>query len=225
MAKATRRKGAQKKQDSTIWIVGAAVAAVALVLILVFINLNSSSGAQTPPSQVSAGRMLGQESAPVLVEEYADYQCPFCARADTVLRQLAPKYIDTGKVKWVFRNFAFIGDESLWAAEAAECANEQGKFWEYNRYLFDHQTGENVGAYTKDNLKRFAQELNLDTAAFNACLDSGRHSALVQAETNEGRARGVNSTPSFFINGRYVRGLLPADQFGLAIDSFLPQSP
>ena len=83
----------------------------------------------------------------------------------------------------MFQHMAFIGPESEWAAEATECANEQGKFWEYHDKLFDNQGGENVGAFSKANLKRFAAEMKLDTAAFNVCLDSDKYLAKVRADT------------------------------------------
>lgn len=140
-----------------------------------------------------------------------------------MLRQIAPQYIDTGKAKVVYHHFAFIGDESIWAAQASECANEQSKFWEYATYLFDHQQGENRGQFSKDNLKRFAGELKLDATAFNGCLDSGKYVDVINNETSQGRARGVNSTPSFFINGGFVQGVLSADQFAAAIDSYQPK--
>ncbi len=111
-----------------------------------------------------------------------------------------------GKVRFVFRHFAFIGDESLWAAEAAECANEQGRFWDYYDKLFEEQAGENIGAFSKENLKRFAAELGLDTKQFNRCLDSGKYSAKVQQETAQGRQKGVRGTPTLFVNGKLIEG-------------------
>jgi len=107
-------------------------------------------------------------------------------------------------VRFVFRHFAFLGDESRWAAEAAECANEQGRFWDYYEKLFAEQAGENVGTFSLENLKRFAAELGLDTKRFNQCLDSGKYSAKVQRETLQGRQEGVRGTPTVFVNGRLV---------------------
>ncbi len=109
-------------------------------------------------------------------------------------------------MRFVFRHFPFLGDESRWAAEASECANEQGRFWEYYDKLFEEQRGENVGAYSKENLKRFAAELGLDTARFNACLDSGKYRQKIEQEMNEGLALGVRGTPSLVVNGRLIEG-------------------
>ena len=120
-------------------------------------------------------------------------------------------------------NFAFLGEESLWAAEAAECAGDQDAYWEYHDYLFSHQNGENQGAFSKDNLKKFAVELKLDTQAFNECMDSGKYTQLITDQTNFARQLGVQSTPSFLVNGQGVVGAQPFDSFKQLIDGFLNQ--
>lgn len=224
MAKPSPSKKRQVKQNNnSIWIIGGVIAAAVLVLALVFINMNATAKPIEPPSTLNAGRVLGSASAPVKIDLYSDFQCPICRRAELTIRQLAADYIDTGKAQVVYHNFAFIGPESEWAAQAAECANDQGKFWEYTSYLFDHQTGENVGAFSHDNLKRFASELQLDTAAFNACFDGGKHTALVLQEKSEAQARNIRATPSFYINGQFIEGLLPLAQFTALLDSLAPQ--
>lgn len=226
MAKPISQKGRAAKKTSrnnSVWIIGGVAAAAVLVLALVLINMNATSKPVAPPSVLNAGRVLGNAAAPVKIDMYSDFQCPICRRAELAIRELAEKYIDTGKVQVIYHNFAFIGPESEWAAQAAECANDQGKFWEYATKLFDNQTGENVGAFSRDNLKRFASEMNLDTAAFNACLDSSKYSALIQQEKSEAQARNIRATPSFYINGRFVEGLLPMGQFTSLLDSLIPQ--
>jgi protein-disulfide isomerase len=224
MAKSHSKKARPvKKNNNSVWIIGAVAAAAVLVLALVFINLNATAKPLEPPSVLNAGRVLGDAAAPVKIDLYSDFQCPVCRRADQTIREMAPKYIDTGLVQVVYHNFAFIGPESEWSAQAAECANDQGKFWEYSSYLFDRQTGENVGAYSRENLKRFASELQLDTTAFNACFDSGKHSALIQQEKAEAQARNIRATPSFYVNGQFIEGLLPLPQFTAMIDSMLPK--
>jgi len=120
-------------------------------------------------------------------------------------------------------NFAFLGEESQWAAEAAECAGDQDAYWEYHDYLFSHQNGENQGAFSKDNLKKFAVELKLDTQAFNECMDSGKYTQLITDQTNFARQLGVQSTPSFLVNGQGVVGAQPFDSFKQLIDGFLNQ--
>lgn len=224
MSKSTARKRrAQSSSNSSKWIIGGVIAGAVIVLGLIFVNLMAAPKTPAAPSKTSAGRVLGDPNAPVTIDVYSDFQCPICRRADLTIRALAPKYIDTGKAKVVYHNFAFIGRESTQAALAAECANDQGKFWDYATHLFDNQTGENVGAYSDANLKRFAQDLSLDTAAFNACFDSNKHGDLIARELAEGRALGIQATPSFFINGQFIEGLLSQDQFAAAIDSFIPK--
>lgn len=111
-----------------------------------------------------------------------------------------------GQVRFVFRQFAFVGNESRWAAEASECANEQGRFWDYYDKLFKEQDGENVGAFGKENLMRYATDLGLNAAQFNQCLDSGKYTAKVQQETTQGRQEGVRGTPTVFVNGQLIEG-------------------
>lgn len=158
-----------------------------------------------PPVEVSLDKSTGEENAPVVVVEYGDFQCPACQQFfQTTVEQLKIEYVQTGKVRFVFRHFAFLGDESQWAAEASECANEQGRFWDYYDKLYVEQNGENVGVFSKDNLKQFAVDLGLDTAGFNQCLDSGRYAEKVKQETLEGQQSGVRGTPSVFVNGQYI---------------------
>jgi protein-disulfide isomerase len=109
-------------------------------------------------------------------------------------------------VRFGYQHFAFLGSESIWAAEASECAGDQDRFWEYHDLLFDSQSGENQGAFSKDNLKKLARPLGLDQAAFDQCLDSGKYERLVQDETNAAQQLGVRSTPTFLINGEPVLG-------------------
>jgi protein-disulfide isomerase len=118
-------------------------------------------------------------------------------------------------------HFAFLGPESQSAAEAAECAADQDAFWEYHDLLFESQSGENRGAFNSDNLKAFAEQLDLDTGQFDECLDSGKYSTLVQNETTAARQLGVQSTPAFVINGQAVIGAQPFDVFQQVIEQEL----
>ena len=122
-------------------------------------------------------------------------------------------------MRFGYFNFAFLGDESQWAAEAAECAGDQNAFWEFHDYLFSHQNGENQGAFSKDNLKGFAADMGLDTTAFNTCLDSGKYTQFVQDQTNIARQLGVQSTPTFAVNGQPVVGAQSFDTFKTTIDA------
>ena len=116
---------------------------------------------------------------------------------------------------------AFLGDESVWAAAASECASEQNVFWEYHDKLFENQAGENQGAFSKDNLKRFAAELGLNVEAFGNCVDSAKYEAQVLADTQAARELGWSSTPSFIVNGRGIVGAQPFNVFQDAIENAL----
>ena len=156
---------------------------------------------------VASDYVLGDANAKVTFVEYADFQCPFCGRFFTQTTQpLIEKYVKTGKVQFIYRDFAFLGPESIKSAEAARCAGDQNKYWDYHDYLFTHQNGENKGGFADKNLKAFAKTLGLDTTAFNQCLDSGKYTQAVNdATTNAGKV-GVQGTPKSFIlkNGKVV---------------------
>lgn len=164
----------------------------------------------------------GDASAPVTMIEFGDFQCPFCGRyASATHPQITDQYISTGKVRFGFFNFAFLGSESTWAAEAAECASDQDKYWEYHEKLYGSQAGENQGAFNKDNLKKLAEDLGLNSQTFNDCLDSGKYTALIQSDTSLSSSLGVQSTPTFLINGQSVVGAQPFEVFQQTIESLL----
>jgi len=147
--------------------------------------------------------VLGDVNAPLLIEVYSDYQCPFASRYYIEdIRSVIKDYVDTGKARLVYRELAFEGEKSEWAAEAARCANDQGKFWEFHDKIFqDRYNAGNTDVYEKDNLKRIAQDLGLDADEFNQCLDSEKYALLVKEETQNNLDRGINGTPTTFLNG------------------------
>ena len=167
---------------------------------------------------------LGSNSAKVTVVEYADYQCPFCEKwYSSVMPDLKSKYIDTGKIKFIYQDFAFLGADSNTAAEASHCAADQNKFWQYHDYLFSHQGAEGSSWATADHQKEFAKAVGLNTSQFNSCLDSGKYKQEVLDETAAGRSYGVSGTPSVFINGSIIVGAQPAASFEQAIETALKQ--
>lgn len=173
---------------------------------------------------VSVGHLptLGDKNAKVKVVEFADFQCPFCERwFKDVEASLIKDYVNTGKVQFAFRQYAFLGQESTWAAQASECANEQGKFWDYHNYLYDHQGGENSGAFTKDKLIGFAQTLGLNTDQFSSCVNSDKYAKNVSDDLSAGQKVGVNGTPATFVNGQLVVGAQPFSAFKTVIDQEL----
>lgn len=165
---------------------------------------------------------LGNENAKVTLVEYADYQCPFCGRYHEMVEPIIyEEYIKPGKVNFVYKHMAFLGEESLWAALAAECAADQGKFWEYHDTLYTRQQGENQGAFAKDKLLGFAQELNLNMMQFKPCLENAETLERVRADSEEARTFGVSSTPTFFVNGQPMVGLQSVEALKQALDKAL----
>lgn len=200
------------------WAVGGAI-----VVVVVLIALNATrSGEANREGIVAQARSLGRADAPVVLTEFSDFQCPFCARfAIDTEPQIIEPYVKTGKVRLEYKHFIVVGEESWWAAEAAECAAEQGRFWEYHDLLFRRQGGENIGTFAKVKLKGLATELKLDRDAFDKCLDSDIYKARVEADIAEGRALGVQSTPSFFVNKRAIVGAQPFSAFRNVIEQEL----
>jgi protein-disulfide isomerase len=213
------------------------------------LNSNSGSAAATAPAAVAPAApiaaapaaaaptgpvnitlksntpFLGNANAKVTVVEFADYQCPYCEQwFKTVMPDLKAKYIDTGKIKFVYQDFAFLGPDSNTAAEASHCAADQNKFWQYHDYLFNNQGTEGSAWATADHQKQFAQTVGLNTTKFNQCLDSGKYKQEVLDETAAGRSYGVSGTPSVFVNGAIIVGAQPTTTFEQAIDAALKKS-
>lgn len=197
------------------------IAAIAIAVVAGFIALQvMTSGGSDIPARVATGegRVLGDANAPVTIVEYADFQCPVCKRAESeVLSKIEKDYVTSGKVNIEFRMFPFIGQESWDAAQAAEAAREQGKFWEYHDALFNAQGRENGGSYSYDNLVKIAREVGLDVAQFEATLTSNKYLDPIQKEVDEAQSAGVESTPTFFVNGEKITGLQRYSKFEDAI--------
>jgi protein-disulfide isomerase len=140
--------------------------------------------------------------------------------------QITKEYVDSGKVYWIFHNLAFLSQDSLNAAEATYCAQDQNKFWPFHDKLYASQGSESASTFGKDQLKQFAKDLGLDATAFNACLDSGKYAAQVNKDNSYASQQGVSSTPTFFINGK-AANLMAADpakaiqNFRAALDAAL----
>jgi protein-disulfide isomerase len=172
-----------------------------------------------PPSlprvEVAAtGPARGPDNAPVTIVEFSDFQCPYCGREVPVVERLMKEY--DGKVRLVFRHFPLNFHENAQkAAEAGACAADQGadKFWKLHDRMFTNQQKLAV-----DDLKGYAKELGLDSSKFDKCLESGEKRALVEADEKAGQEAGVTGTPAFFINGVFVNGAVPYEQFKEAID-------
>lgn len=145
--------------------------------------------------------ILGNLNAPVTIVEYSDYQCPFCKRFfDNSLPLIKKEFIETGKVRFIYRDFVFYGQESFWAAHAARCANEQEKFWEYHDLLFKKQKTIGSEIFNRENHAAFAKELGLSVSAFETCMNEARYRKQIETSKQEAMKLGVWGTPSFFVN-------------------------
>jgi protein-disulfide isomerase len=168
---------------------------------------------------------MGQENAPVTIIEYSDFNCGFCKKfhAETFSR-IVDDYVKTGQVKVSYKHYPFLAQSSVWKAEAAECAAEQGKFWDYHNALFDGKvSGQGDEVAVKQALSQLAGELQLDAAKFGECMAAGKSTALVQGDAAEGQQMRVQGTPSFLINGKLLVGAQPYEAFKQAIDAALAQ--
>jgi protein-disulfide isomerase len=168
---------------------------------------------------VAGAPFRGAADAPVTIVEFSEFQCPFCHRVQATLKQLLERY--PGKVKLVHRDFPLDSLHPLArrASEAARCANDQRKFWEYHDAVFSHFPQASPG-----DLKKYAEEVGLDVAKFEGCLSGGVHKAAVQRDIDDGSRLGVTGTPAFFINGRLLSGAQPFDAFVRVIEDELART-
>lgn len=175
------------------------------------------------PPRTEIGNVEGQpargpEDAPVTIVEFADFQCPYCRRAHPVLERVLTEYQDN--VRFIFRDYPLDNHRrAVPASEAARCADDQGKFWDYYQNLMVM-----TGDLSDENLKTRAADVGLNTDEFMACLASGRHTAAVKQGFEDGQTAGVTATPTFFINGRMLVGAKSYDDFKMIIDEELASS-
>jgi protein-disulfide isomerase len=156
---------------------------------------------------------------------FGDFQCPACGEfARTIEPPFVQQYVDTGKVKLVWHDFAWIGDESFDAAQAARCAGQQGRFWAFHDYLYGHQRGENQGAFSPTNLSAYASSVGLDGPAYQACFNSGAGLGLLKDAVRDGVSKGIDVTPSFLINGELKVGAPPLNRLSALIDFYLARA-
>lgn len=240
-----RERMKRQEQRNRLIIIGSIVAGVLLVVAAIALL---SPGAQAPIAEVVAidpgthpnanDNSMGDPNAPIVIEEFSDFQCPYCKdfheRTEPLLRQY---FIDTGQVRfvyrsmgnWVSRNIGGRTTESQDAALAMYCAGDQNMFWEMHAHLFANVAGEDVGSFTDERLKEIAQVTGLDMEQFNSCYDSGKYEDRVQQDFADGQAAGVNGTPAFLItytvNGeeksKLIEGAQPASVFQQELDAIL----
>lgn len=162
---------------------------------------------------------LGRSSAPVTLIEFSDFQCPFCQRVAPTLKKLRDTYGDKVRIVWKDFPLTQIHPQAFKAGEAAHCAGDQGKYWEYHDRLFANQQ-----SLQPEDLKKYAADLGLDGAAFTACLDTSKYGERVRDGVAQGTRLGVNSTPTIYINGRMLSGAQPYETFVSVIDEELSRS-
>ena len=162
--------------------------------------------------------IFGNPSAKITIIEFGDYQCTFCFRFHgSSLKTIQQEYIDNGIANLIFKDFPINGPDSILAAEASHCANDQGKYWEYHDELYTNWGGERTGWITRVTLNQFGEAVGLDLEKFNACLDENKYRQKVFEAQEFAREIGINATPSFLIfNDEKVvkiRGNQPIDSF------------
>lgn len=161
----------------------------------------------------------GASDGVVSIVEFSDYHCPFCKRVQPTLSEILVKYPD--RVRFVFRDFPLerLHPQAFRAAEAARCAQDQGKFWEYHDIVF-----EQAPKAEENDLKRYAEEVGLDIDKFTSCLFKSIHHQAVQQDLDEGNRLGIDGTPAFFVNGRFLSGAQPLEEFVRVIDEELARA-
>jgi protein-disulfide isomerase len=182
---------------------------------------------------------LGSKSAKVTAIIFSDFLCPFCAALsgdsksmvdsmksrfgndwEAPLPNIIKEYVDSGKVRIVWKDAPYHGDQAVQVHAAARCANEQGKFWDFHNLIFS-KYGEQQGEYNKDNLKKLGVDLKLDANKYNSCIDSDRYIQTMRDSISYAQGVGANGTPATFINGKLVSGAQPYSQFKTIIDEEL----
>lgn len=210
-----------------MWLTGGgllgAVVVVVVVLFAAGVFSGDESGDLSQSEQerlVAAGHLIGEPTAPVTLIEFADFQCPFCRDFwSTNLQAIKREFIDTGKAKLYFHHMAFIGQESERAAQASECAAEQGRFDNYHDILFLQQGPENQGHLSQVTLESFASAIQLDVNSFSSCLSSNRYLNEIRSDTQSAGRAGINSTPTLVVDGNLVENALNLAEVRRAIQA------
>jgi protein-disulfide isomerase len=218
----------QDKQDRRSNLLKYSAISIILIVVVVF-GYKFFSGGSDPNSSTITGsstlnldiesneKVKGDPNAPVTIVEYSDFECPFCGKfVQQTFPSIEQQYINTGKVKFIYKHFPLrnIHFSAQTAAEAAECANEQGKFWEYHDLLF-----ENSPSFRENNLVDYATQVEMNSDQFKECLSSGKYKSVIEQDLRDGSAAGVRGAPGFTVNGQLISGAQPFSVFQQLIDS------
>lgn len=239
--RASRQRERRRNRILMIGMVAVGALLIGIAFILPMMNIFTDSTNKTPNASAITpitpkvfntrvdGQHLGDPNAPVKVDVWEDFQCPSCMRySQQVESQVITDYVDTGKVYYSFHFYPFIDGgnstgESHQSANAAMCASEQGRFWDFHAILFANWSGENEGSFSNPRLVAFAESLSLDMDAFNTCFQAGRYADLINQDYIDGQTAGVKGTPSVFVDGQIVTpGFIPSyEELAAAIEAAL----
>ena len=224
--------------------IGAIIASITITLVIFGVN-NSSNEIElsiepTPemdqigPKKITmdtflsnGSPILGDPNAPITLVEFGDYQCHYCnVFFQSIEKDIVKNYVDTGKVKIIFKDYNIIGEDSVIASQGAHCANDQGLFWEYHDILYSNWTGENNGWASSENLAIFAQQIDLNMNKWSECMKKGSHSQTINESNNDARSLELTGTPAFFVinsEGKVSKlfGAQPFEVFKKIFDSQL----
>lgn len=174
------------------------------------------------------GYIIGSDTAPVTIVEYADFQCPACGEFDTVQwPEVYDKLVRTGKLRWIFKDYPIdqLHSNARLAAHAAACADDQGKFWQMKERIYAYQARWEFGGGQYGKFRDYVKEVGGDPSSWDACMKAATHAGRIQATQQEGALLGVNSTPSFLINGRIYPGVQGSDAIRHTVDSLIAARP
>ena len=224
--------------------IGAIIASITITLVIFGFNNSSNemglSMEPTPkmdqigPEKITmdtflsnGSPILGDPDAPITLVEFGDYQCHYCnVFFQSIEKDILKNYVDTGKVKIIFKDYNIIGEDSVKASQGAHCANDQGLFWEYHDILYSNWTGENNGWASGTNLAIFAQQIGLNMNQWSECMNKGSHSQIILKSNNDARTLELTGTPAFFVinsEGKVSKlfGAQPFEVFKRTFDSQL----
>lgn len=233
----SRSRSTSKSSGPSMMVLSVGAVLIGLVAVAALVVLSGGIGKDStavaapdfdpPPQEMRVGRSLGDPDAPVKVEAFEDPQCPACGLfTSRIAPLLISEYVADGTVFFTYKDYPFLGQESVDGAVAMRVAEElDGKFWDYHDVIFFNQAGENKGAFSADRLADMAELVGLDREDFLAGLDDPKYLAAVQAERNEGSDLGVNSTPTLFVNGEPVGNAQDWEALSAAIRAAASPTP
>ncbi len=224
-------KGPQRNQKGLYTILGLIAGVFLLFIVYQSSKPNETAAARIDPSTplpTAAGYSMGADSAPVRVIEFADFECPACAQFFTLTEpDVKARLVATGQIKYTFMDFPLAMHPNTWpASNAAACANEQGKFWEYHDLLFQFQDQWNGFATRrpKGKFQEFAQQVGLDVGKWEECYDARKYQLNIKAHEQEAVRQGAGQTPTFIIGSRRVPGSISFDKFKAYVDTALAEA-